>query len=106
MAQGASHDLRGAFTKTPFARQADHRIRPKPKGVEKARAKHAMDRCPLGKNQDDESIEANMLRKRQVCIATALDITNKFKVLRATRRNQELHISTSASTAQQVRHVS
>ncbi|GAB7344092.1 hypothetical protein MBLNU457_1998t1 [Dothideomycetes sp. NU457] len=49
---------------TPFGRHADHSVRLKPKGVRKARAKHAMDLSPLGKDQDDESNEANMLRKR------------------------------------------
>lgn len=106
MVQRKSPEPAGASTMTPFVRQVHHSSRSKPKGVQKARAKHAMNRCPLGKNQADESLEANMLRKRYVHALVLINRTNNLKILRATRRSQELHISTAAGTAQQVRHVS
>lgn len=99
MAQRESPEPSGPPTMTPFVRQAHHSSRSKPKGVQKARVKHAMDRCPLGKNQADEALEANMLRKRYVHALVFISRTNNLKILHATRRGKELHISTAAGTA-------
>lgn len=105
MAQRASSDAPEASIWTPYARQSDRSIH-KPQGVQKARAKHAMKRGSLGKTQDDHSIEANMFRKRYVRTVNLVEDTDNVKILRASVRDQELYISTSAGTAQQVRHVS